>query len=393
MSRSFKEFISDVSERTSLYEAFEEGFTPEDIKRGVTEILSPYFKNQEILEKMAVNFLMPDVLEFSKIFNLEVPFSAFKYSHEVHYEALLINEELSLETCAKWLNRINIGLSNILSQFYLEVDKSDLGTYEFLHEILGNIGSLLEGSLKPLLQELLQQSRVVRRKDSSIETIHNLSFGDVINELYQVSGNEDIFAPLDIRINQWRNIAYHHDAQIKNGNIVCNLSDSTKRIFTREELLHLAKELSNIFSGFRLAYYLFLNDNLEKINYMNILPDINLRKEQQALNIISGMASQGFKVIDLIEDDQNFKMIIQDVTNDASDNRRIHTMQFVFSLWNNSPKTKSTIVEYWEKDGTPNFLTIAPIELLKRFEIGELTLQNTIEQLELYDLKNNIKIP
>ena len=341
---------------------------------------------------MAVNVLIPDVIEYSRIYNLEVPINALKYSHEVHYRALQASEELSLETCAMWLLRINTSLSIIWSQYLLKIDQSDLDIYEFMHEVLRNIGSLLEGYLKPFLQELLQQSRIVRRKDSSKETIKKLTFGDVVNELDQLSNYENLFSSHNIRINQWRNIAYHHDARIENGKIVCTLRDKTKRVFTKEEFIHAAKELMNISSGFKLAYYFFLRDNLSKMISLNCLPEIKLRNGQYALNIVSGMASQGFKVIELTEYDQKIKLVIQDITNNEPDNRRIHTTQFVFVLWNNSNKTKSTVVEYWEKDGTPNFRTSASIDLLIRVENEDLSIPAVFELLELEDLRRNVKI-
>ena len=40
--------------------------------------------------------------------------------------------------------------------------------------------------------------------------IKKLEFGNIVNELYELSSNKKIFAPENIRINQWRNIAYHH---------------------------------------------------------------------------------------------------------------------------------------------------------------------------------------
>jgi len=77
----FQKLLTSVKDKTSLYKAFHDGFTPDDVKAGVVEILSPYFSNKSTLDKMAVNYLMPHVIEYARLSAIGVPFQAFKYSY------------------------------------------------------------------------------------------------------------------------------------------------------------------------------------------------------------------------------------------------------------------------------------------------------------------------
>lgn len=63
----FDSILSSITERTLLFKAFEDGATPEDIKQSAIQLLSPYFTNRAVLEEMAVNVLMGEVIEFSRL--------------------------------------------------------------------------------------------------------------------------------------------------------------------------------------------------------------------------------------------------------------------------------------------------------------------------------------
>jgi len=85
----FQKLLTSVKDKTSLYKAFDDGFTPDDVKAGVVEILSPYFSNKGILDKMAVNYLMPEAILYARLSGIEVPFQAFEYSYRTHLASFL----------------------------------------------------------------------------------------------------------------------------------------------------------------------------------------------------------------------------------------------------------------------------------------------------------------
>jgi hypothetical protein len=386
----FQKLLTSVKDKTSLYKAFNDGFTPDDVKAGVVEILSPYFSNKSILDKMAVNYLMADVIEYVRLSGIEVPFQAFEYSYSVHLASKAKNEISCITACAEWLSDIYDGLSVFWSQAHLELDKTDLDIEEFLHECLINIGSIIEGAINPILRELLHQNRIERSKETTSDIIRKLDFGNVVNELYEFSPNKEIFSPGGIRLNQWRNIAYHHKAKVHENEIICFIGKVGKEQtvnFSRNQFYDAIKLLYDIFSSFKLANSLFTTDNIETIDSNNLFPaNLKIRTEMNVLNIVVSMASQGFEVIEYISDKKNAKLVIRDITDQDPNSRRFHTVQFVGILWQYT-HANSVTVEYLEKNGTANFRTTAHSELFERIERDGLPRVTLAEEAELTDLK------
>lgn len=392
----FQKLLTSVKDNTLLYKAFDDGFTPDDIKNGVIEILSPYFSNQDRLDKLAVNYLMADVIEYARLSALDIPYQAFEYSYKVHLAAKTHNETECIKACAEWLPDVYEGLSVFWSQAHLELDKTNLDLEEFIHECLRNMGSILEGAMNPVLRELLHHKRIERGKKGSANAIKRLDFGNVVNELYELSPSKNIFAPEGIRINQWRNIAYHHKARVDGDDIICFIGKTDQEQiarFSRSEFYEATKLLTDIFSGFRLANRLFTMDNLDNIYSRNLFPEnLRVRPEMDVLNIVVSMASQGFEVIEYIHDENNAKLIIRDITNQDPDSRRFHTVQFVDLLWHYT-HAKSVTVDYLEKDGTPNFRTSTSSELFEKIAKEGLPRSTIAEEAELTDLKTDFPIP
>lgn len=386
----FQKLLTSVKDKTSLYKAFNDGFTADDVKAGVVEILSPYFSNKGILDKMAVNYLMANVIEYVRLSDIEVPFQAFEYSHSVHLASKAKNEISCITACVEWLPDIYDGLSVFWSQAHLELDKTDLDIEEFLHECLRNIGSILEGAINPILRELLHHNQIERSKETTSDIIRKLDFGNVVNKLYEFSPNKEIFSPGGIRLNQWRNIAYHHKAKVHKNEIICFIGKGGKEQtvkFSRNQFYDATKLLYDIFSSFKLANSLFAMDNIETIYSNNLFPaNLKIRTEMSVLNIVTSMASQGFEVIEYISDKKNAKLVIRDITDQDPNSRRFHTAQFIDVLWQYT-HANSVTVEYLEKDGTANFRTTAHSELFERIERDGLPRVTLAEEAELTDLK------
>jgi len=91
-----------------------------------------------------------------------------------------------------------------------------------VHECLRNIGDLTEGLIKPYLKVLLRQIKIGDGIEGLVENINTLDLGQIVNELIQNDYTDLLVpAPWNIRLNQWRNIAYHHSAKIVDNKIVC----------------------------------------------------------------------------------------------------------------------------------------------------------------------------
>lgn len=287
-------------------------------------------------------------------------------------------------------------MSVFWSQFHLELDKAVLGTEEFLHECLRNIGSISEGAIKPASKELLHQLRISKGKNPSFQTINALDFGKVIDELVKESVNPSFFAPWGVQLNQWRNIAQHFSASVQGNEFICRYGrpNQQKEIrLTRSELLEVTRRVLDIFSALRLAGQLFAIDNLREMKMRGLIPaSLKVRPEMRLLGLVAGLASQGFDVVDFKNDEQGATLIIRDASKLDPNERRIHTTQFAQVLWyyTNAPVVT---VEYRERDGTPNFATRATRDLFERIEKEGLPLTTVAEEVEMTDLKTGRTIP
>lgn len=393
-SHYFEKLISRIRNGTQFAKAFEDGYKPADIKLGVIDLLSPYFSNKEVLKKGAVNFLMSDAIAFAHLSTNKTAFDLFEYALSIHKHAYTQDKVACIQTSIEWLPVIYEGLSIYWSQFNLEIDKKNLPDDEFLFECLRNIGAITEGVTKHLIKELLQQQRVANGDYLLKGGTKGIKFGVAVDELLGRSPDKKFFTPEGVRLNQWRNIAQHLSARVEGANYICVYGDPEREIcLTRTKLYQLTKHIFDLFSGLKLANSFFSFDHMNELIAAGLKPeDIQIRGEMNLLNIVSGLLSQGFEVVDFQVSEQESKLIIRDMTSLDPDVRRIHTSQFVELVWHFS-KSKKVCVEYIERDGTPNFSTSAFTELFEKIEKENLDPSIIARESEMIDLKNNIVIP
>ena len=391
-SQKYGKLLSSIREYTCLFDAFESGATPDDIKQGIVELLSPYFTNQTLLEKMAVNILIGDAIEFVRLAQNRVAFELFEYALQVHQQSKVRDIDECLRAYAGQLPVVYEGLSVYWSQLHLERDKDMLDLPEFVQECLRNIGSVIEGAMKPVVGGLLHQARIARGERPKLQAIHALSLGDIVDELMRSNTNPSIFAPRGVRVNQWRNIAQHFSARIEGDEIICHYGrpGSERKIrLTRSELIAVAKHIHDLFACLRLANRLFFIDNLDEIHARGLMPPhIKIRPEMYILNFVTALASQGFEVIGFQHDDSGAVAHIKDVSTLDPNERGFHTVQFAGVLWRYTHAPAVTI-EYYERDGVPNFRTRARRELFERIEREGLPPSTLAEEAELTDLRAN----
>lgn len=395
--KKYSKIISSIKEHTSLIEAFKAGMTPDEVKNDVVNAFSPYFENQEVLEKQAIQILVPELIEFANILKDGFAIKLFEFALRAHQGAKRQNRELCFVSYLDWMPSKREALSKYWSQLHLEVDKAELGLEEFVHECLRNIGSATEGSIKPYSSELLQQINIFQGIPVTFDEIDRMDLGKVIDELINFSYPSSFFVFETVKLNQWRNIAQHLSVIFKDELIVCNYGRSENRkeiTLSREALYAVTQKVFMTLRCLKLASTIFGIDNFDEMHSMGLISNnqIKIRSEAEILNLVSAIASQGFEVIDIQFDRNNAKLIVQDLTSMEPGVRRIHASQFVEILWlhTNSPLVT---VDYLELDGTPNLRAIATAELFDRAYKDAEPLKFLAAEIEMIDLKSNISIP
>jgi hypothetical protein len=186
-SPKFEELLFGIQRQTRLPDAFKAGATPDEVKQGVIELLSPFFSKKDVLEKVAVNVLMSDAIALTNLSKNKLAFDLFEYAWAIHQQAYTRDQSSCIQTSVEWQPTIFDGLSVFWSQYYLETDKTDLQDEEFLHECLHNLGAITEGVIKPLSKELLQQQWVKNGDYARKGATKELDFGVVIDDLHRAS--------------------------------------------------------------------------------------------------------------------------------------------------------------------------------------------------------------
>jgi len=321
-------------------------------------------------------------------------FNLFEYAFGIHQRAYSQDKITCIQTSVEWQPAIYEGLSIFWSQYHLELDKRNLPDDEFLHECLRNIGAITEGATKHLTKELLQQQRVANGDYVSKGGTKDMDFGNAVYELYRASPNPDFFAPQGIRLSQWRNIAQHLSAHVEGTEFICKYGKPEKEIrLTRTELYQITKHMIYFFSGLKLANTFFTVDHMTELVAVGLTPEsMRKRDEMDILNIVYGLLSQGFEVVDFQTDEKESRLVVRDMTSLDPDKRKIHSSQFVYLLWLYT-KSRIVSVEYLEQNGIPNFLTSATADLFEKIEKEHLHPSVIAKEAEMIDLKNDRIIP
>jgi hypothetical protein len=392
----YSRLLTSIRRHTNVFEAFEAGATPQDIKQSIIDLLSAYFANSSQLEKYAVDLLAPDAAEYARLAGDRWTLDLFQYCLSIHQKAVQANEAHSLTTFIESMPDIYAGLSVFWSVFHLELDKSSLKIEEFLHESLRNIGALIEGAIKPTAKALLQQQRIIAGGTTNFQAISNLTLGQIVTELTMASPNLSYFSPWSVPLNQWRNIAQHFSARVEGDEIVCwygsSRQPSTLRL-RRSELLSVVQRIRDVLACLRLANRIFAVDNLPRLVELGLdFQRITIRPEMDVMNLVSGLATQGFEVIDLQVSDGRADLVLRDVSIVEPNERRLYITQYAVLLWRYTG-AGIVSVEYQERDGTPSLRTSAPKELFERAEMEGRLGPEIAGEVDLIDLKTGQVIP
>jgi hypothetical protein len=387
----YERIISAIKERTSFLEMVEAGIKPEEIKRAIIELLEPYFDNRQTLEKAAMDCLVSDSVLLVRIRRDKFFFDKFEKCLATYRSAKSKNRENCFKSCAFFLNEIAESETKFWSVTNLEIDKYELELEDALHECLKNIGEIIEGLTKPFLKALLCQTRIDCGVSESGSNVKVLDLGQIVTELVKRSSCAELFAPppWNISLNQWRNIAYHHSARVKNEKVVCwyGREHIIKQIeLSRDEMVEVVRKIVNVHCVLKLAHTLFFVDNVEDIMKLTAFPEKGPREESELLSLTAGLASQGFEVVEVKKTIGEAKLIIRDVSDLDMDKRRAHASQFLFPLWLVTRSRKLTI-EYREKNNTPNLLMSVDGETCERIYSGKLRALNLAKKVKMVSLK------
>lgn len=361
--KKYRDKIDDFNKNNFSEILYEFGITPNEVKQLIIEQFHEYFQNQDNLQRHAINDLTAVWYSFLTIQrDFKDTLKNIEIILNIYNSAKVTNTKLTFDAYAKWFPDFSQSITRFWSIYYGQKRYDDLCDEDYLYEILQLIGQSIEGVAKPFLQFTLYLNRLKRGKSTDRDEIKNKDLGVIIDELISTSDLKDSLIINNIRLNQWRNISYHHNTKIVNDKMFFYIKKNgiiDEFETTREELKSTAKIILNLFKIIRISETIFFVDNFDEIKEYIKKSDtsqFNFRKESELLNLNYSISTQGFSVSNL-EYDENYAILdvtdletYSDVTKKA-----IHSSQFLYNLWLLT-ESKHLKVNYYLSDGT-KFLT------------------------------------
>lgn len=171
--------------------------------------------------------------------------------------------------------------------------------------------------------------------------IDAIDLGNLIIELENIAELKKLFypKPIEIRISQWRNIAYHHNAIIKNKNLIeCTYGKGKNKKSFSATFAEISQTLQNLiyfYNSLKLGREIFLLDNLNELSKargQDSAP-LKIRSENTVLAFYTAFSKADFKVIELSINNDSAEAIIQDETENKVKDRAIYSSQLLYQLW------------------------------------------------------------
>ena len=359
-----KSKIKEFNESHQLSHFYEFGLSPDEIKELITDSLNPYFLNKNNLEIYAISDLVNCWLSFVSV-QKDYPESLAFIQDIINIfnGAKKVNSDQTIEAYIQWLPDISHSMSRFWSLVNRQSSLKELCLEDFLEVSMDTIGKTIEGLSKSFFQLLLHLNRIKRGKPFDANEIKSKDLGIVIDELINTTELKELLIIYpNIRLNQWRNIAYHHQASVINDEMNFSYNQKEGKVdfkLSRDELFNTVKKIVLTFKLIRIAETIFCFDNLGRIQQELTNIDsscISVRKEAKLLDLYSSIGSQGFKITSLDIDEGISRLQVTDMqlySNYAE--RGAHSSQFLYSLWLFT-KSKKLIVDYYTFSGK-KFLT------------------------------------
>ena len=117
MQDSLNKVLAGVRRHSPLLTFVELGLTPEEIKKSIIDLLSPYFTNHSILQKWAVEVLPPEAVSVGKILADPWAEQMLVTVLSEYRASLLSNEEDCFTSSATWELIFNMEYQNIGADF------------------------------------------------------------------------------------------------------------------------------------------------------------------------------------------------------------------------------------------------------------------------------------
>lgn len=384
MSDRTRHLTEGVRKFSPLLQAFEAGYSIDQIKASVYEALEPEFRNPEVLTRYGIDLLTVEATNVSKLKLRPDAHALYRACIDTHYSLFEKSPDQCARVCADWEQEIGAGLHLYWNSARFEVDKTDLPLDEFAFEALRNIGSLLEATMQPYLRELLHFCLASTGGNATKDTVSALDFGEVVNRLESMRFGDRLLRsqPSNVPLNQWRNIAQHFSVKADGTTVTCSYGRGRKRSISllRSELWEVLVSLTAMHLAIRTAHTVFFLDQSDVL--IAHCKGFARKDSDLQFQFLVGAASQGFEVSDLSVSADCASAVFHDVTEGDPTPRGIHASQFVLELWKAS-RSAQVKITYQTKAGVAHLWAKALGKDCEQVAIGNKDMRYLAEVVEL----------
>lgn len=266
--------------------------------------------------------------------------------------------------------------------------------YDATMMYMRHIGDTLELSAKLEINELYAITKISQNESFDYKNICKTSFGVNINNLLAKEKLLHVLKtfPIDIKLSDWRNIAYHHTYYVDGKEITCYYGKANKSFcITIDELRSYVAQIITSCNTIDIARRIFVFDNMESL--ASKIDNLQTPKDRVPM-IISQLnttfLTQGFLIVDYNVSTIASEIVLRDLKNDGSLSeeeirmRKIHSSQFLYPLWCKLPNN-TLRMQYCNNDKVITFAASIQDEVCEKIANGVrglsyLAAHLTIEQ-------------
>lgn len=343
-----------------ISDCYEQGCSTQQFKDAVISKLSPFFFHKDNAEKYWSTAEMLSAFEFIIRYHHDEMFVQFLQEVLTTYRAALEHDsEMVMQVICGSLFDFS-QKENMMWTVRENAKRMDSDDYdESIIRYMKHIGDTLEIGTKHIIAELYAIVLIADGKTPDYEKIQRLDFGVNIGNILAQEKFQGMLRtdPIDIKLSDWRNIAYHHTYRIIDKNtIICTYGKQQKTFsISFNELLQYTYQIVKVSNILNIARCIFVFDYDKEIadhRSANDHKPIRFRAAMLEENLRTSLMSMGFYLSKVRVDDDTVVAEITDLRNngqlekDDEIMRHIHASQFLYHLWNAYEKNKVCINYY-----------------------------------------------
>lgn len=372
----FKNTLKDFEIHNPFPLFYKYGYTPEMVKKEIISTFDDFFTNSENLSKYAIDGLATTWISYLA----SLKDNGFKI-HLTKINALVkrafnADAKLASDIYVDWSSTLNEAMNKYWSIKNLEHSTESLCLEDMASESFKMIGQIVETLIKPFIKFHYHLYLIAEGEISDKETIEKMDFGVVIQNIAKID-KDLVIAPFKISLNQWRNIAYHHNYFLEGNKIKCTYGKPHNRkqiTITRRQLISIFRAVYAFYKVLKISESFLLYDNLHTIQQNNsgkLSETPQMRYQAQLIGLYTSISSQGFLVKELVTGKRKTTITVVDLTDDDHFKRALHASQFL-QIIGKQYKSKITEVIYKTNDESEYLICSCSDTILNRFSVGDI---------------------